>query len=701
MAVPEGLPMAVTIAQAFSVESMRQHNNLVRHMAACEIMSSVSEVCSDKTGTLTQNRMKVQNFWISNGLVSTSGNLNDVLKSNQTLREMINSVCTNSTAAPLNDRPFHEQNGNRTELAQLEFALNSINMDWNACREKHRVLRLRPFSSDRKRMSTIYRTVEGKILLHVKGAPEAVAAQCDYYKDGSDNKIKQITDSWNRDFNSTCRALGDKKARTIGVAYKEFEWSAIQNRYMDEDFFEEEEKSLTFLGVFGIEDPIREDVPNAIKACHLAGVRVRMVTGDNTLIATAIAKECGILDKSYNPEDKTEQFTVLEGKDFREYVGGLHEVKNEKDDDDDNSDDGNKGKIKYKVGNIQNFVRVAKKMDVLARSLPEDKLLLVTGLQEMHKVVAVTGDGTNDAPALKKSNVGFAMGKMGTDVAKAASKIVLLDDSFSSIITAIKYGRNVFDAIRKFVQFQQTINIVAMATAIVGGLVLEESPINPIQMLWLNVIIDSFSAQALATDPPSEALLSRPPNKKFEMIITLFMWKGIIFVGLCQFIVLMVALFGIPTFLNIPSSAHNQHWTPENGVHYTLVFNIFIFLSLFNFINARVLTKEEKNPFKGICQNGIFWVVIFFTFGGQMLFIEYGGAPTKCSPLPMWMHGLSAGIGMLSLVFSYINKLTPDFPIPEWLSNSEVEKEPTIDELESMHVSSIRKSFKQRTMSKR
>jgi len=328
-------------------------------------------------------------------------------------------------------------------------------MDWNACREKDRILRLRPFSSERKRMSCLYRSVEGKVLLHVKGAPEALAASCEFYKDGSDNKVKQISDSWTRDLNNTLKSLGDKKARTIGVAYKEYDFGDIQNRYMDEEFFEEEESRLVFLGVFGVEDPIRVDVPDAIKSCHAAGVRVRMVTGDNTLIATAIAKECGILDKNYNPDDKTEQFTVLEGKDFREYVGGLIEVKGDgKDDDDDDDEDGKKGRIKYKVGNIQNFVRVAKKMDVLARSLPEDKLLLVTGLQEMNKVVAVTGDGTNDAPALKKSNVGFAMGKMGTDVAKDASKIVLLDDSFTSIITAIKFGRNVFDAIRKFVQFQ-------------------------------------------------------------------------------------------------------------------------------------------------------------------------------------------------------------------------------------------------------
>jgi len=226
---------------------------------------------------------------------------------------------------------------------------------------------------------------------------------------------------------------------------------------------------------------------------------------------------------------------------------------------------------------MRKFEEIAKDLVVLARSQPSDKTLLVTGLQEMSKIVAVTGDGTNDAPALKKSNVGFAMGKAGTAVCKAASKIVLNDDSFSSIVVAVKYGRNVFDSIRKFVQFQLTVNVVAMATAIVGGLILEESPINAIQMLWINMIMDTFAALGLATDPPTEELLLRDPVPVSENIITKFMWQGILFNSLCQFVWLMLILYYAPTVLGIESTVRVKDWNFENGIHYTFFFHVFVF----------------------------------------------------------------------------------------------------------------------------
>ena len=490
MAVPEGLPMAVVIALAYSVESMRQHNNLVRHMSACETMSSVSEICSDKTGTLTQNRMKVQDVFISTGsLISVKDGLKDDLKNNETFRNMCAAVCVNSSACPNFNKPFSEQNGNRTELAILEVAKDA-GIDYSQVRDDDSILLLKPFSSDTKKMLTLYKTqLDNRVYLYVKGAPEVLINTCSTYVDGMTHVTKNVDGHYKKFLaDNILKVLGGKKARAIGVAYKEFDLADIKGDYGSESWLDENDSGLTFLGVFGIEDPIRPEVPEAIKLCHKAKINVRMVTGDNTAIATAIAKECFILDKNYNAEE--EPFAVMEGKTFRECVGGLVEENvEEPDSDDDNADDKKEKKLvkktKYRVGNLNNFMKVQQKLQVLARSLPEDKLLLVTGLQEMNKVVAVTGDGTNDAPALKKSNVGFAMGKMGTDVCKAASKIVLLDDSFASIVISVRYGRNVFDAIRKFVQFQLTCNLVAMACAIVGGLALEESPINSIQVFFI------------------------------------------------------------------------------------------------------------------------------------------------------------------------------------------------------------------------
>lgn len=380
------------------------------------------------------------------------------------------------------------------------------------------------------------------------------------------------------------QVLGTKQSRSIGVAVKRFEnvrnarkSSESESALLDKDVPLDTylvEKDFVFMGVFGIQDPIRKDVPHAIALCETAGVQVRMVTGDNTLIATSIAKECNILPKDFKKED--DEFAVMEGTKFWEMCGGLEEIPENAEKENQDEEDklkNNKGKITYKVRRQPTFQKIAPRLKVMARSLPEHKLLLVTGLQEMGKVVAVTGDGTNDAPALKKSNVGFAMGKMGTDVCKDASKIILLDDSFSSIVTAIKYGRNVFDAIRKFVQFQLTVNIVAMACAITGGLLIDESPINAIQMLWLNMIMDSFAALALATDPPSEELLTRKPIGKHERIITDFMWKTILFQSLCQYIFLMAFLFLAPSIFDIKFSQRTGkeygEWNFEKGMHLT------------------------------------------------------------------------------------------------------------------------------------
>lgn len=236
----------------------------------------------------------------------------------------------------------------------------------------------------------------------------------------------------------------------------------------------------------GIKDPMREQIPESVRKCHIAGVKVRMITGDNPDTAIAIAKEAGILDESY--KRKQGDCIVMLGKDFREFVGGLV----------------NPGSPDQHVGNMENFKKISQNLKVLARSSPTDKYLMATGLKALNHVVAMTGDGTNDAPALKKADIGFAMGITGTEVAKQAAGIILLDDNFASIVTAMKWGRNIFDSIRKFLQFQLTVNFVALVMAFTGAAVLEESPLNPIQMLWVNLIMDTLAALALATEPPNE-----------------------------------------------------------------------------------------------------------------------------------------------------------------------------------------------------
>jgi P-type Ca2+ transporter type 2B len=275
----------------------------------------------------------------------------------------------------------------------------------------------------------------------------------------------------------------------------------------------------------GIKDPIRDAVPAAVKQCFEAGVRVRMITGDNPDTAVAIAKEAGILKPDWKKQGK-EDYTVMTGLEFRTFVGGL---------DKDGETD--------VVQNIENFKKVRDQLCVLARSSPTDKYIMATGLKQLHHVVAMTGDGTNDAPALKKADIGFAMGITGTEVAKEASGIILLDDNFKSIVTAMKWGRNIFDSIRKFLQFQLTVNCCALVLAFAGAAILKESPLSPIQMLWVNLIMDTMASLALATEPPTDELLTRKPYSKFENLITPEMWKNIITQGLLQIVVLGAILF--------------------------------------------------------------------------------------------------------------------------------------------------------------
>lgn len=389
-----------------------------------------------------------------------------------------------------------------------------------------------------------------------------------------------------------------------------------------------------------------------------------MVTGDVKDTAVAIAKEAGILDYHYNGQNKYEVMTGLE---FRTFVGGLdkkeRQIKINEDDLEAARKSGKKLKTTktiFSVKNLENFQIVADNLKVLARSTPQDKFLLVTGLKQLHQVVAVTGDGTNDAPALKKADVGFAMGIAGTEVAKDAAGIILLDDNFASIVTAIKWGRNIFDSIRKFLQFQVTVNIVAMFMVFLGGAVLRESPLNSIQMLWVNLIMDTLASLALATEEPTPDLLNRQPYGKREYMITPIMWRNIVGHAVYQIFILTVFLFYGDVIMEIPSSIHQVPWTYETGVHYTMFFNIFVFLQVFNEINARKLKKTEINVFQGFFRNPLFLFVIIGTVFVQLLIVEYGGKAVNCSPLTSEQNIQCIMIGLTSLVWGWVLKKLPE-----------------------------------------
>ena len=540
VAVPEGLPLSVTIALAYSVGKMKEENNLVRYLQACETMGGADNICSDKTGTLTKNLMTVTRMFAEQ---KTHDTIAREIMSDVSAKLFCLGVCNNSSANPKfvqeRGQPLKiDQIGNKTECALLEVAYR-MGYDYEKFRNRDRIKKIFPFSSEKKKMATCYEDDKGKLYVFVKGAPDFMLPSCSHFVK-EDGGLAKINQDFLDELTNAQVEFANGTLRTLLLTYKEVksvptDWDEIEN-------------NLVVLSMVGIKDPLRDGIADAVQRCNEGGVRVRMVTGDNKITAIAIAKEAGILPEDWEPSEG--DCTVMEGKEFREFVGGLQKEGEEE------------NEVEF-VGNLENFKQVRDQLCVLARSSPDDKYLITTGLKQLDHVVAMTGDGTNDAPALKKADIGFAMGIAGTEVAKEASGIILLDDNFCSIVTAMKWGRNIFDSIRKFLQFQLTVNFVALVMAFVGGAILRESPLNPIQMLWVNLIMDTLASLALATEPPSDELLKRKPYSKREGLITAQMWKFIIFQGLWQIVILGVILFKGKFFLT--KAPRSSEYPPQSA----------------------------------------------------------------------------------------------------------------------------------------
>uniref|UniRef100_A0A669CM08 Calcium-transporting ATPase n=1 Tax=Oreochromis niloticus TaxID=8128 RepID=A0A669CM08_ORENI len=621
VAVPEGLPLAVTISLAYSVKKMMKDNNLVRHLDACETMGNATAICSDKTGTLTTNRMTVVQAYIGDvhhRVIPEPGQINP-----RTLNLLVNAIAINSAYTSkilVSHGGLAKQVGNKTECGLLGFVLD-LQQDYAPIREQipeERLYKVYTFNSVRKSMSTVIKLPDGSFRLYSKGASEIMLKKCSYILDANgesrsfrprdrDEMVKQVIEPM------ACEGL-----RTICIAYRDLP----SNPEPEWDNEAEIVTELTCITVVGIEDPVRPEVPEAIRKCQRAGITVRMVTGDNINTARAIAAKCGII----HPGD---DFICLEGKDFN------RRIRNEK------------GEIEQ-----ERIDKIWPKLRVLARSSPTDKHTLVKGIidssiAEQRQVVAVTGDGTNDGPALKKADVGFAMGIAGTDVAKEASDIILTDDNFSSIVKAVMWGRNVYDSISKFLQFQLTVNVVAVIVAFTGACITQDSPLKAVQMLWVNLIMDTFASLALATEPPTEALLLRKPYGRNNPLISLTMMKNILGHGVYQLVIIFTLLFIGERMFNIDSGRNAPLHSPPSE-HYTIIFNTFVLMQLFNEINARKI-HGERNVFDGIFSNPIFCSIVLGTFAVQIVIVQFGGKPFSCAPLNIeqWLWCLFVGVGEL------------------------------------------------------
>ncbi|XP_041111148.1 plasma membrane calcium-transporting ATPase 1-like isoform X2 [Polyodon spathula] len=624
VAVPEGLPLAVTISLAYSVKKMMKDNNLVRHLDACETMGNATAICSDKTGTLTMNRMTVVQVFIGEKHYRRVPEPEAVPEKCLDLLVTgigVNCAYTTKILSPEKEGGLPRQVGNKTECSLLGFALD-LKRDYQAVRNEipeEKLYKVYTFNSVRKSMSTVLKNADGSYRMFSKGASEILLKKC-YRILNADGEAKLFRPRDRDDMiKKVIEPMASDGLRTICLAYRDFPAGDSEPEWDNENDIL---TSLTCICVVGIEDPVRPEVPDAIRMCQRAGITVRMVTGDNINTARAIAIKCGIL----LPGD---DFLCIEGKEFN------RRIRNEK------------GEIEQ-----ERIDKIWPKLRVLARSSPTDKHTLVKGIidstvAEQRQVVAVTGDGTNDGPALKKADVGFAMGIAGTDVAKEASDIILTDDNFSSIVKAVMWGRNVYDSISKFLQFQLTVNVVAVIVAFTGACITQDSPLKAVQMLWVNLIMDTFASLALATEPPTESLLLRKPYGRNKPLISRTMMKNILGHGVYQLIVIFTLLFVGEKIFDIDSGRNAPLHAPPSE-HYTIVFNTFVMMQLFNEINARKI-HGERNVFEGIFNNLIFCSIVFGTFVIQIIIVQFGGKPFSCVGLGIehWLWCVFLGIGAL------------------------------------------------------
>ena len=815
VAIPEGLPLAVTLSLAFSIKKLMDYNNLVRKMHACETMGGANYICTDKTGTLTKNEMSVFKVLTGNDEFELVQNLNDedvgklgterakntdvvkqiredhqVYFKNEQFWEILKIAISLNVECSITKYDYQDINGdkekcetkNKTDKAFIDFLYrfkSPISIEKEKYLKSQNSYKQFPFDSKRKRMTTFVNNEDfpSNYRLFSKGGGENAAIFCKSYLDPENGSIKPMDDRSIQRIKESIERFNKDKLRSLYIAYKDI----TKEEYDSCEKVNDEGKlidqyGMVFLGVFGIRDSLRNGVIEAVTKCHEAGVNVIMVTGDNIVTATAIAKECGILGnevdlKNLGP-DKIEQSPekmndnsmkneyikellkykprALTGNSFYNSVGGLICEICDKETDlckcPKTEAEAKEIQKKFKekdlrpikkdvIRHMEKFKIITENLNVMARSQPLHKYALVLGLRELKNVVAVTGDGTNDAPALSKSDVGFAM-FAGTDIAKEASDIVIIDNNFSSIVTAIIYGRNIYDNIRKFLQFQLSVNFCACIIVFICACIGNETPLTPIQMLWVNLIMDSLGSLALATEPPYEELLQRKPTKRKESIINGRMWKHICIQSLIQIVVLLILYLIAPTFVKeqdlerlaentiinycygkMPGGSDPEYiifgteskWTNDvklrtdidkrycglyssrqslsvaykeysngNGgtVHMSIIFNVFVIYTLFNQINCRMI-DDSFNIFKRITRSLLFPLITLLEMALQILIVCFGKSifHVANNGLTGEQWGICFGFSAITFVVSIIAKFLPIHKLIDQCLNDSDEEE--------------------------
>ena len=792
VAIPEGLPLAVTLSLAFSIKKLMDQNNLVRKMHACETMGGANYICTDKTGTLTKNEMNIfkyltvkKEFILEETIkMDKSIDLNKKAENisgkkiredhsnyfkSESYWEQVRLAIALNVDGNIKELEVPDDNGdieyfetkNKTDKAFIDFlyrfkeSINNLRVKYISNKKFYKQI---AFDSKRKCMSTLIRhdIFPTGYRLYTKGGAERVNTICKSYLDPDTGEEKPITDNERNFINDYIKQFNGQMMRSLYLCYKDIYEEDFENVDLTDEI-DIDQYDCVFIGVVGIRDSLRNGVKEAVEKCHSAGVNVIMVTGDNIITATSIAKDCNILEQEidmnnltpYDIEEEPELIDdpirkqehiqnilkykpkALTGNTFFTAIGGLicstckqdsNECKCPKTEAEAEKLQKETGKEDIQIKNDtikdpEKFLELISNLKIMARSQPIHKYALVLGLKELGKTVAVTGDGTNDAPALSKSDVGFSM-FAGTDIAKEASDIVIMDNNFSSLVVAIIYGRNIYDNIRKFLQFQLTVNFCACLLVFICACIGNETPLTTIQMLWINLIMDSLGSLALATEPPYDELLNRQPTKKNESIINGKMWKHILFQSLVELILLIFLYLYAPLFIpeddyvrlaenrlieycygSLPgkTKANNiiygidPKWSNEfslkgkkefcgyyvdkqdlsmaydsyiqynaNSSHMTIIFNVFVIYTLFNQINCRVI-DDNFNIFVRIGNNMFFPIITLGELILQIFLIQFGGDAFKCTErgLTIFQWLICIAFSLVTFLLSVIIKFIP------------------------------------------
>nr|GMD45750.1 putative calcium-transporting ATPase 13, plasma membrane-type [Ipomoea batatas] len=612
----EGLPSAVTLTLAYSMKRMMSDQAMVRKHSACETMGSATTICTDKTGTLTQNKMKVTKFWLGKESMEGKNRAEIAGRVVELFHQGVGLNTTGSVFRSDDSGLGFEFSGSPTEKAILSWAVEELSMDMEEVKRNCTVLHVEAFNSEKKRSGvSMKKAADNTVHVHWKGAAEMILEMCSDYYDMEGNK-KSLDGNERVKFEQMVQGMAASSLNCIAFAHKQVSETQVSVA----------EDGLTFLGLVGLKDPCRDGVKKAVESCQFAGVNIKMITGDNVFTAKAIATECGILQPNQAPEEGS----VIGGFEFRNLTE------------------------EQRMARVENI-------RVMARSSPFDKLLMVQCLKKKGHVVAATGDDMNDAPALKEADIGLSMGIHGTEVAKESSDIVILDDNFVSVATALMWGKCFYNNIRKSIQFQLTVKLVDLVINFVAAVSTGELPLSVVQLLWVNVIVDNLGVFAFAAEndltdnlgalafATENEVMDRPHVGRTEPLITNIMWRNLLAQALYQISILLVLQFRGELIFKV-----------DESVNSTLISNTFVLCQVFNQFNARKL--EKRNVFQGIHKNKLFVGIICITVVIQVVMVEFLYNFTDTVRLNLRQWGLCLGLAAASWPIDWVVKC---LPVPE------------------------------------